>query len=46
MVNTLFSGNGIPNERNPYICIASICVDSFLKIDKKNYPRVYLGQCK
>ena len=33
-------------KTNHYICITAICVDSFLKIDKKNYPQVYLEQCK
>ena len=46
MINTLFSGNEIPKERNHYICIAAICVDSVLKVDKKNYLQVYLEQCK
>ena len=46
MINTLFSNNEIPNERNHYICIASICIDSILKVDKKNYSQVYLEQCK
>ena len=46
MINTLFSGNKIPKERNHYICIAAICIDSVLRIDKKNYPQVYLEQCK
>ena len=46
MVNTLFSGNEIPKERNQYICIAAICVDTVLKIDKKHYPQVYLEQWK
>ena len=46
MINTLFSGNEIPNERNHYICIAAICIDSVLRVDKKNYPQVYLEQCK
>ena len=46
MINTLFSGNETPKERNHYICIAAICIDSVLKVDKKNYPQVYLGQCK
>ena len=35
MINTLFSGNKIPKERNHYICIAAICSDSVLKIEKK-----------
>ena len=34
MINTFFSGND------------SICIDSVLKIEKKNYPQVYLDQCK
>ena len=46
MINTLFSGNEIPKERNHYICITAICIDSVLKVDKKNYPQVYLEQCK
>ena len=46
MINTLFSGNKIPKERNHYICIAAICTDSVLKVDKKNYPQVSLEQCK
>ena len=35
MVNTLFSGSEIPKERNHYVCIAAICIDSVLKVDKK-----------
>ena len=46
MINTLFSGNEIPKERNHYICIAAICIDSVLKVDEKNYPQVYLEQCQ
>ena len=46
MINTLFSDNEISKERNTYICIAAISIDSVLKVDKKNYPQVYLEQCK
>ena len=46
MINTLFSENEFPKERNHYISIAAICIDSVLKVDKKNYPQVYLEQCK
>ena len=46
MINTLFSGDEIPKERNHYICNAAICIDSVLIVDKKNYPQVYLEQCK
>ena len=46
MINTLFSGNEIPKERDHYICIAAVCIDSLLRVDKKNYPQGYLEQCK
>ena len=46
MINTLFSGNEIPKERNHYICIAAICLDSVLKVGNNNYAQVYLEQCK
>ena len=46
MINTTFSDNEIPKERNHHICISSICIDSVLKVDNKNYPQVYLEQCK
>ena len=46
IINTVYSDNEIPKERNNCICIAAICVDSALKIDKKNYAQVYLAQCK
>ena len=46
MIITLFSGNEIPKERNHDICIAAICIDSVLRVDKKNYPQIYVEQCK
>ena len=46
VINTFFSDNEIPRERNHYTCIAAMCVDSVMKIDQKNYPQVYLEQCK
>ena len=42
---TLFSGDEIPKERNRYVCISAICIDSVLKTDKKNCPQFYLEQC-
>ena len=45
-INTLFSGDEIPKERIHYGCISVICIDSVLRTDKKNYPHVYLEQCK
>ena len=44
MINTPVSGDEIPKEKNHYICITAICIDSILKVDKKNYPQVYLEQ--
>ena len=41
-----FNNNDIPRERNHYICIPVIDIDSVLKIDKKAYPQAYLEQCK
>ena len=41
------NNNNIPIERNYYICISAIDIDSVLKIDNKRaYPRAYLEQCK
>ena len=33
-------------EKNHYICIPAIDIDSVLKIDKKVFPQAYLEQCK
>ena len=46
VINTLFSGDEIPKERIEYPCIACISIDSVLKVDKKNYPQVYLQERK
>ena len=44
---TAFNNNNIPIERNHYICIPAIDIDSVLKIDNKRaYPQAYLEQCK
>ena len=47
---TTFNNNNnyyyIPMERNHYICIPVIDIDSVLKIDKRTYPQAYLEQCK
>ena len=39
-INTSFSGDEIPKERIHCICISAICIDSVLRVDKKNYPQV------
>ena len=44
---TIFNNdNIIPMEKNNYICIPIIDIDSILKIDKKVYPQAYLEECK
>ena len=43
---TFNNNNYIPIEKDHYICIPVIDVDSVLKIDKRAYPQAYLGQCK
>ena len=42
---TTFINNVIPMEKNNYICIPAIDIDSVLKIDKRLYPQAYL-ECK
>ena len=36
----------MPLEKNHYICIPAIDIDSVLKVDKKVFPQAYLEQCK
>ena len=36
----------MPIEKNHYICIPAIDIDSVLKIDKRANPQAYLEQCK
>ena len=43
---TFNNNNYIPIERNHYIFIPVIDIDSVLKIDKRAYPQAYLEQCK
>ena len=43
---TFNNNNLIPMERNHYICIPVIDIDSVLKIDKRAYPQAYLEQYK
>ena len=43
---TTFNNNIAPIEKNHYICILAIDIDSVIKIDKKAYPQAYLEECK
>ena len=42
---TKFNNDVVPTEKNHYICIPAIDIDSVLKIDKKAYPQAYLEEC-
>ena len=46
VMKTKFWGDKIPKEGAHHPCIACITIDSVMKIDKKNYPQVYLEECK
>ena len=45
-IRTNFLGNGVPKKNMYYTCIACITIDSVMKMNKKNYPQVYLEECK
>ena len=45
-LETFNNNNIIPIEKNHYICIPAIKIDSVLKIDKKAYPQAYLEEYK
>ena len=46
MIKTDILDNGVPKENMHYTCIACITIDSVKKMNKKNYPQVYLEQCQ
>ena len=46
MIKTNFLDDEIPKENMHYACIACITIDSVMKIEKKNYLKVYLEECK
>ena len=45
-IKTNFLSNGLPKKNTYYICIVCITIDSVIRINKKNYPQVYLEECK
>ena len=46
VIKTNFLSHGVPNENAHYNCIASITIDSVMRMEKKNYPQVYLEERK
>ena len=45
-IKTNFLNNEIPKQNMHYTCIACITTASVMRMDKKNYPQVYLEECK
>ena len=45
-IKTNVLGNDMPKENMHYTCIACITIDSVMRMEKKNYPQVYLEECK
>ena len=46
MIKTNFLVDQTPKGIVHYSCIACITIDSVMKIEKKNYPQLYLEECK
>ena len=46
VVNRNFWGGNVRKEGVGHICIACISIDSVMKMEKENYPKVYLEECK
>ena len=45
-IKTNFLSNDVPKGYMHYTCIACITIDSVMRMEKKNYPQVYLEECK
>ena len=46
VIKTNFWGDKVPKESAHHTCIACITINSVMKMDKKDYPQVYLEECK
>ena len=46
VIKTNFLGDETPKGNIHYTCIAHITIDSDMRKEKKNYPQVYLEECK
>ena len=46
MIKTNFLSDEMPKENMHYTCIACITIDSAMRMEKKNYPQVYVEECK
>ena len=45
-IKTNFLGDEVQKENMHYTCIACITIDCVMRMNKKNYPQVYLEECK
>ena len=43
-IKTNLLGDEVPKENEHYTCIACITIDSVMRMEKKNYPQVYLEE--
>ena len=39
-------GDKVPKEGVQHTCIACISINSVMKMEKNNYPQIYLEECK
>ena len=46
VIKTNFLGDKVPKENEHYTCIVCITIDSVMRMEKKNYPQIYLEECK
>ena len=46
VTKTNFQSDEIPKEGAHHTCITCITIDSAMRMDEKNYPQVYLEECK
>ena len=46
VIKTNFLGDEVPKENEHDTCIACITIDSAMRMEKKNYPQVYLEEYK
>ena len=46
MIKTNLLSDEVPKKNEHYTCIACITTDSVMEMEKKNYPQVYLEECR
>ena len=45
VMTTNFLRDEVPKENEHYACFACITIDSVMRMEKKNYPQLYLEEC-